>query len=169
MSNAGDPPVVVNEVVNKTETAAVAAAPNEIVVASRPGDLAVVPAGARVLNEVVTTQVFPNHGPGPMGFQLCSNCRRYWHTSLTDPFCHRCRFGFGYDRGDDRGCGGGGHGRCGYDRCSYCERFRIADGGVGCRGGGIGICRDRCGRPALCRPVPRRLAYEKKTVKRYYY
>ncbi|TQN72571.1 hypothetical protein CSHISOI_02872 [Colletotrichum shisoi] len=149
MSNAGNPPVVVNEVVNKTETAAVAAAPNEIVDASRPGDLAVVPAGARVLNEVVTTQVFPNHGPD-------------WHTSLTDPFCHRCRFGFGYDRGYDRGCGGGGHGRCGYDRCSSCERFRIADGG-------IGICRDRCGRPALCRPVPRRLAYEKKTVKRYYY
>ncbi|TKW57086.1 hypothetical protein CTA1_5367 [Colletotrichum tanaceti] len=151
MSKAGDTPVVVNEVVKKTETATavVAAEPNEIVVASRSSDLALVPA----------------HGPGPMGFQLCSNCRRSWHTSLTDTFCHRCRYGFGYDRG----CGGGGHGRCGYDRCSYCERFRFVDGGVGCRGGGIGICRDRCGRPALCRPLPRRLAYEKKTVKRYYY
>ncbi|KZL82094.1 hypothetical protein CI238_06772 [Colletotrichum incanum] len=176
MSRVGDPPVVdaarasvvVNEVVNPP-------AQNEIVLASRPNQVAVVPSGAQIINEVTTTEVFP-HGPGPMGFQLCTQCRRYWHTSFPDTtVCYRCRSSLGCrDRFDDRssfgyssGYGyGHGYGH-GYDRCSYCERIRISEG-VGHRGG-ISICRDRCGRPALCRPAPRRLAYEKKTVKRYYY
>ncbi|GKT40762.1 uncharacterized protein ColSpa_00943 [Colletotrichum spaethianum] len=171
MSRDGDAPVVeadkasvvVNEVVNRPVQ-------NEIVVASRPNQLAVIPPGAQIINEISTTEVFP-HGHVPMGFQLCTQCRRYWHSFTDTTICYRCRSSLGYrDRFDGRSSfsygSGYGYGH-GYDRCSYCERIRISEG-VG-HHGGIGICRDRCGRPALCRPLPRRLAYEKKTVKRYYY
>lgn len=56
---------------------------NEIIVANRERDVAVVPAGAQVINEVTTTEVFPGrpgfgygYGPGPAGYQLCTQCRR---------------------------------------------------------------------------------------------
>ncbi|KAJ0334553.1 hypothetical protein COL5a_000614 [Colletotrichum fioriniae] len=97
---------------------------NEIIVANRERDVAVVPAGAQVINEVTTTEVFP----GRPGFGGSS---------------------YGY----------------GSERCVYCERLRFE--GPGYHHGGVSICRDRYGRPALCRP--RRVLVEKKTVKKYYY
>ncbi|KAK1984069.1 hypothetical protein LZ30DRAFT_455417 [Colletotrichum cereale] len=158
---------VVNEVINQPVQ-------NEIVVASRPNQLAGLPAGALIDGY--------HPGYGPMGFQLCSSCRRYWHTSFSETVCYRCRNTVGFRGGfDDRssygygsGCSYGsgygsgyGHGYGhGYGRCSYCERGGYS-GGCGCHGG-IGICRDRCGRPSLFRPCSRRIACEKKTVKRYY-
>ncbi|GKT84784.1 hypothetical protein Ct61P_02634 [Colletotrichum tofieldiae] len=161
--------VVVNEVVNPP-------AQNEIVLASRPNQVAVVPLGRRSSTRSPRPRCSPT-GPDRWGsnFVLIAAVVN-WHTSFSDTtICYRCRSSLGYrDRFDDRssfgyssGYGyGHGYGH-GYDRCSYCQRIRISEG-VG-HHGGIGICRDRCGRPALCRPAPRRLAYEKKTVKRYYY
>ncbi|KAK1599641.1 uncharacterized protein LY79DRAFT_535677 [Colletotrichum navitas] len=166
---------VVKEVINQPGR-------NEIFAGDRPNHIAL--ASGALINGF-------NPGYGPMGYQLCTQCRRYWHTSFSETICYRCRnavgyrggyfddrssisyssgygYGYGYDRGYGHGHGHGhgyghGHGCC---RCSYCERVRYS-GDCGCRGN-ISICRDRCGRPALCRPCPRRLAFEKKIVKRYY-
>ncbi|KAK1718604.1 hypothetical protein BDP67DRAFT_575098 [Colletotrichum lupini] len=150
---------------------------NEIIVANRERDVAVVPAGAQVINEVTTTEVFPGrpgygygYEPGPAGNQLCTQCRRYWHNSFTETVCYRCRSSYGYrDRFDDRlsyrsGYSGSSYGGYGSERCAYCERLRFE--GPGYRHDGVSICRDRYGRPALCRP--RRVLVEK-TVKKYYY
>lgn len=93
-----------------------------------------------------------------------------WHNSFTETVCYRCRSSYGYrDRFDDRfsyrsGYSGSSYGY-GSERCVYCERLRFE--GPGYHHGGVSICRDRYGRPALCRP--RRVLVEKKTVKKYYY
>ncbi|KAK1688041.1 hypothetical protein BDP55DRAFT_75980 [Colletotrichum godetiae] len=148
---------------------------NEIILANRERDIAVVPPGAQVINEVTTTEVFPGrpgygygYGPGPAGYQLCLQCRRYWHNSFSETVCYRCRSSYGYrDRFDDRYSYRSGYSSSygyGSERCSYCERLRFEGPGYH---GGVSICRDRYGRPALCRP--RRVLVEKKTVKKYYY
>ncbi|OHE95391.1 hypothetical protein CORC01_09263 [Colletotrichum orchidophilum] len=178
-SHHGGPPVA--EVVKESSRASVVVneasrgpVNNEIVVANREREVAVVPPGAQVINEVTTTEVFPHgpgygygYGPGPVGFQLCSQCRRSWHSSFSETVCYRCRSSYSYrDRFDDRYSYRSGYSSSygyGSERCSYCERLRFEGRG------GVGICRDRCGRPALCRTLPRRVLVEKKTVKKYYY